>query len=268
MRAGKPLWFPCSCIMMERVMTNTLFLVTLAEMEVAFRFHLSGTGMLFRSYKHKYLTEENGRKVLSVEMDRIRAYSAEQNCTPELAEFFCLMDEAADYLAEHGCTMFHGVAFSFGEGAYILTAPSGTGKSTQYRNMRTLFGPRISIINGDKPILGYASDGGIIVYPSPWTGKEGWAGTEQAPLHGLILLEQGRKNLIQELDRQAAALPVIEEFIYRAKTRQGVHSVCRMADRMLRTVPLYRFINRGDAASSALLFEHIMRIEESWQLDT
>ena len=245
-------------------MTSKDLLVTLAETEVAFRFQFSGTGMLFRGFEHKTVPNNYNGPWLSVDREIILAYSCEQDCTQEFAEFYCLLDEAADFVTLHGSTVFHGVAFIYQKGAYILTAPSGTGKSTQYRNLRTMFGPQIRIINGDKPILGRGPDGQIIVYPSPWTGKEGWAGSGSAPLHGLILLEQGQVNTVKAMDMQEAVLPVIVEFIYRARTRQSVHTVFRMADSMLRGTPLYRFINRGDAASSAMLYDLITRVEKLW----
>ena len=55
-----------------------------------------------------------------------------------------------------------------------------------------------------------------------------------------------------------------QEFIYTAKSRESVHTVCRMADSMLRRTPLYRFINRGDAESSAMLYDLIKRVEKLW----
>ena len=239
-------------------------LVTFKETEIAFRFQFSGTRMLFRNYEQKMVPVNYNGPYLSVDLKRIQANSQKLNCTQEFAEFNCLLEEAADYLTLNNSTIYHGVAFIYENGAYILTAPSGTGKSTQYRNLRTMYGPGIRIINGDKPALGWSPDGQIIVYPSPWTGKERWAGKDKAPLHGLILLEQGHKNIVKAMDMQEAVLPVMEEFIYTARSKESVHTVCRIADSMLRRTPLYRFINKGDAESSAMLYDLIMRVEKLW----
>lgn len=245
-------------------MISKEMLVTLAETEVAFRFQLSGTGMLFRSFKHKIVPQNFKGTILSVDMDRILEYSSQQKCSMEFAEYCCLLEETADYLPLNNNVIYHGVALIYGKGAYVLTAPSGTGKSTQYSNLRTMYGNRIRIINGDKPILGWASDGQIIVHPSPWTGKERWAGKEKAPLHGIILLEQGQTNIVRPMDMHEAVLPIIQEFIYTAKTRESVHTVFRMADTMLRGVPLYKLINKGDVESSAMLYDIIVRTEQLW----
>lgn len=245
-------------------MTSKGMLVTIAEIEMAFRFQHRVTWELFRNFEHKTLPVNYNGPCLSVDRKKIQAYSYEQNCTQEFAEFYCLLIEAADFLTLNNSTIYHGVAFIYEKGAYILTAPSGTGKSTQYRNLRTMYGSRIRIINGDKPALGWSRDGQIIVYPSPWTGKEGWAGRHKAPLHGLIFLEQGQTNIVKTMNMQDAVLPVIEEFIYTARSRQSVHTVCRMADSMLRGTPLYRLINKGDAESSAMLYDLITRVEKLW----
>ena len=246
------------------VMISEGLLVTIAEIETAFRFQYGGTEMLFRKYEHKAVPVNYNGPYLSVDRNKIHAYSYEQNCTLEFAEFCCLLEEAADFLTLNNSTIYHGVAFVYGRGAYILSAPSGTGKSTQYRNLKTMYGSNIRIINGDKPALGWSTDGQIIVYPSPWNGKERWSGTDKAPLHGLILLEQGQTNVIKAMDMKEAVLPVMEEFIYTARSRQSVHTVCRMADSMLRMTPLYRFINKGDTESSAMLYDLITRVEKLW----
>ena len=243
-------------------MKNTEFLITLAETEVAFRFHFSGTGMLFRSYEKKTVSDDYHGRYLSAEPDKIRAYADESSCSMEFAEYNCLMMEAADFLTEIGCTMFHGVAFIYGSGAYILTAPSGTGKSTQYRNLRHLYGRSCRIINGDKPILGPGHDDRIIVYPSSWNGKENWAGKDHAPLRGMVILEQGPENVLKEMNMHDAMLPVMEQFIYTVPSRESVHTVCRMADTIISNIPLFHFVNRGDYASSRMLFDCIRKVED------
>lgn len=220
--------------------------------------------MLFRSYKKKEIPSGYAGRFLSADINAVTAFAREQNCSMEVAEYNCLMMIAADYLTEVGAAMFHGVAFCFGSGAYILTAPSGTGKSTQYRNLKRLYKNQVRIINGDKPFLKPGSGGKIIVYPSPWKGKENWGGNEFAPLRGLVLLKQGQNNIMKCMSREEAALPIMEQFLFTAPNRKSVHTVCRIADIMIKTVPIYHFENRGDLASSQMLFECIEKLESKW----
>ena len=49
-------------------------------------------------------------------------------------EFRCLIEPTARALLSCGCTLFHAVAFERSGRAFLITAPSGVGKTTQYRN--------------------------------------------------------------------------------------------------------------------------------------
>lgn len=238
------------------------FLITLAGIDAAFRFHFGGTGVLFRSYGEKSVPAGYTGPFLAAEWEDIEAYAAEHRCSMETAEYNCLMTVTADFMAERGRALFHGVAFLYGQDAYILTAPSGTGKSTQFRNLRQLYGDRFRIINGDKPLLGLGPDGQIIVYPSPWNGKEHWGSTKQGLLKGLYLLEQGQENRLEAMDGREAAVKILEQFFYTAPTRQSVHTICRISDIMLKRIPLYHFVNKGDFESSTMLCEKITGRDE------
>lgn len=237
-------------------------LITLAGIEAAFRFHFDGTGVLFRGFESRLVPDGYTGPILSADRNAIEAYAQEHHCSMETSEFSCLMTVTADFMAENNRAMFHGVAFFYGQDAYILTAPSGTGKTTQYRNLRSLYGDRFRIINGDKPFLGTGADGQILVYPSPWKGKERWGGREHGPLKGLFLLEQGQENRLEVMDSAEAAVPTLEQFLYTAKTRQSVRTICRLADTMLQKTALYHFINQGDYESSSILYDRIMEIAE------
>lgn len=198
---------------------------------------------------------------LRVPAEKILKHASETGCPPEHSEFDYLARAAGIWLSEHGTVMFHGVAMIRGGGAYLLTAPSGTGKSTQYRNLRLLYGDRYRIINGDKPLLRLEEGGEIIVCPSPWNGKEGWGGRKEAPLKGVYLLKQGKENLIRRLSSEESLMFVLSQFLYADASEAGIHAMCRTADAMLTGMPVFSFENRGDRASSAMLDRHIGREE-------
>ena len=213
--------------------------------------------MLFRNYIKKTVPAGYTGTFLTADKKVIEAYADEHRCSMETAEYSCLMTEAADFMTEQGHAMFHGVAFLYGQDAYILTAPSGTGKTTQFRNLRNMYGNQFRIINGDKPFLGYSPAGQIMVYPSPWNGKEHWAGTEHGLLRGIFLLEQGSENRLEVMDGRDAVLQILAQFLYTAPTRKSVHTVCMLADTMLRKTDIYHFVNKGDYESTSMLYEII-----------
>ena len=97
--------------------------------------------------------------------------------------------------------LMHGSCIAVDGAAYLFTAKSGTGKSTQYLNWRRLFPGEIRMISGDMPILEARGDGSVWVHPSSWNGKERLFGASAAPLGGIVFLEQGQAWRHRHLER-------------------------------------------------------------------
>ena len=77
--------------------------------------------------------------------------------------------------------------------AYVFSAPSGTGKSTQADIWHREFGAEI--INGDKVILA-VENGTVTAWGSPAAGSSGIYKNIGAPVAAIILLEQSNRNEI------------------------------------------------------------------------
>lgn len=120
--------------------------------------------------------------------------------TPAQAEELCLYREIAENIPFYDGAVFHGAAIEYRGKAYIFTAPSGTGKSTHIGLWKKYLGEKVTVINGDKPIL-TRKNGDIYVHGTPFAGKEGWQANRSAPLGGICILSRGKKNQI------AAAAP-------------------------------------------------------------
>lgn len=164
-------------------------------------------------------------------------------------------------LAYNRC-VFHGTAFLWHEKAWIFSAPSGTGKTTQYRRWRKLYHDEVKIINGDKPILEFKEDHTIMVHPSPWKGKERWGSMLNAPLGGIIYLEQGKENKIECMAPQDAVIPLYKQFLFLPEKEEYIHAVCRMEDTLLRNIPVWKLINKGDLESAQLTHDVLLKYLE------
>lgn len=175
------------------------------------------------------------------------------------AEYNLLMEQFAKQLLGYDRCLFHGVALCTDERAWLITAPSGTGKSTQYLRWKELYGDQVRLINGDKPILEFQSGGDIIVHPSPWMGKERWRGNGPAKLAGIIYLEQGKKNQICPMAVCEAVIPLYTQFLYRPEEKSEILQVSSMLDRILRTVPVWKLVNRGDLESARLTHDTVLK---------
>lgn len=168
------------------------------------------------------------------------------------AEYWSLLDLTASALLKRDSCIFHSAAFIWRGKAWVLTAPSGTGKTTQYRLWRTLYRDRVRVINGDKPVLEMDEDGNILVCPSPWSGKENYGGLRTAPLGGMIWLEQGPVNSIRRTKGTEAVPRIFSAMWNLPESEEDVSAMSRITETIVTRYPVWKLTNRGDAASAEL----------------
>ena len=169
----------------------------------------------------------------------------------DVAEFKALCELTGRFLLRWDCCLFHAVSFLWRDRAWLLTAPSGTGKTTQFLNWRKLAPLEIMMISGDDPTLELRGEE-IRVHASPWNGKESIGTRRSAPLGGVVVLEQGGENRITRLAPREALEALFKSLAFEPETEAEIRATCRILDGMLNR-PVWKLVNRGDLASTELL---------------
>ncbi len=224
-----------------------------------FSLHFDETIKFFGSFTKSVETIlENAISVKDYEFEDWKLLGNEVNA---YGEYSLLSLQTSEALFEHQRFVFHSVALRWHDKAWLITAPPGVGKSTQYKNLKELYGDEFSIINGDRPIIQIMENGGIMVHPSPWNGKENWQGADAAPLAGIICLKQGQDNAIKPLTAKEAAVTVLASVFHSYENEQIVRKAAKLATAMLKPTPVWFLTNKGDLASSALLRDTLMEWE-------
>jgi hypothetical protein len=175
------------------------------------------------------------------------------------AETKCLLNLVSDAMMEQGCFLFHAAAFVLDGRAYLMAGPSGAGKSTMYSLLKRIYGPEISVISGDNPVLRLEHDGGFIVHPSPWNGKEGWGTDRCAPLGGMILLCKGKDNILKKIPPEEAAVPVFHGINTYAADEKHIRLMLGLEEKLLCASPIWYFTNTGTEAAAELLYGYIRK---------
>ncbi len=168
-------------------------------------------------------------------------------------ESICTYRELCDIASQNGVMLLHAATVKVNGKAYAFSAPSGTGKSTHIRLWRRVFGERISILNGDKPLV-REKDGVITAYGTPWCGKEGWHANDQAPLAALCFIERAETPRIRPLGKDEAVGRVFGQLL-KPTHAEGVKEVLRLTDILIRNVPLYLLSCDISEAAARLSFE-------------
>ena len=174
------------------------------------------------------------------------------------AESYILMAHVSRYLLKKKRVLIHGTAFCWQDKAWLITGPSGIGKTTQLRYWQKYWKDEIELIGGDKCVLEECEDSTFRLYPSPWTGKEKDQGTGSGILGGMILLRQDECNCIASINAKEAVVPLFDQLLINGETKEELIKAGAILDGLLKAVPVYLLKNRGDAASAILTRDYLM----------
>ena len=157
----------------------------------------------------------------------------------------------AELLVERNTVMLHGSTVAVDGQAYLFTAACGTGKSTHTRLWRELFGERAVMVNDDKPFL-QVTDGGVLVFGSPWMGKHGLGNNIRAPLRGICILTRGPNNRIWPIGR-ADAVGMLRSQIYLPEGREL--SALELLEQIMEYVPLWHMECTCDQDAARIAYD-------------
>lgn len=101
------------------------------------------------------------------------------------------------------CVGLHGVTLLCGNEIIILSAPSGTGKTTLGKLLEK-YSDAI-IINGDFALL-TPTDDGVIFEPTPFCGSSGRCLNHRVRVNRVVFLEQGKTNEWRKLEEREAII--------------------------------------------------------------
>ena len=163
----------------------------------------------------------------------------------------------SDALLPFDRCLIHAAAVRYRDRAWLLAGPSGVGKSTQIRSLQSLEPGAFGVICGDRPVLELREDGSVMVWPSPWNGKENWYGAEAAPLAGIILIQRGEESKVEPLTPRDAVVPVYAQLIQTGESLQTMQLAARFEDRLLQAVPTHRLTASDIPTSGQALYAHL-----------
>ena len=156
-------------------------------------------------------------------------------------EISALYRKIADILIERNIVVFHGSSFSVDNNGFIITARSGVGKSTHAKLLEEYLKDKFIYINDDKPLL-EVKDNGVIIYSSPWNGKERRGNNISSPLRTIIFLNRGIDNTYKKIeDKREKAL--------------------KIADILLKGINMYEIYVNKDISAAKMTYERIIKNE-------
>ncbi len=134
--------------------------------------------------------------------------------------------------------LMHGSCVAVDGEGFLFTAKSGTGKSTHARLWCRLLGDRAIMINDDKPLV-RISNGGAVIYGTPWSGKHRLNTNCAVPLKAVCVLERAEQNNIHRITA-AEAYPFLLQQIYRPSEASAAVRTVQLIEKLPGSVDLWR----------------------------
>ena len=175
------------------------------------------------------------------------------------AESIAIYSKIADLIPRYDAILMHGAAIAEKDNAYLITAPSGVGKTTHVNNWLASFGEEVHILNGDKPIIRYF-DGVPFVCGTPWRGKERLGVKEKKRLGAIVIFRRGEKNRAVRVKPEEVSARLLSQ-IYVPRGIAEMQMALSILDKLLSDVPLIVAECNMEKSSASVVRDAIVRAQ-------
>ena len=132
---------------------------------------------------------------------------------------------------------------------WLFVGHSGAGKSTL---ARLWAGREVSVLSDDRIVL-REIDGVIRMFGTPWHGEAGFAVATSAPLAGIVVIEHGNSNRINDLNGISAVSELMARSFVPYHEAEALETAIDVLGVAAERVPCCRFRFRPDATAVDVL---------------
>lgn len=153
-------------------------------------------------------------------------------------ESLAVYRKIAEEMISRGGFLLHGVVLSVNGVGVAFLAKSGVGKSTHLALWQEVLGEKVTVINGDKPLVRII-DGKVYAYGTPWAGKEGLETNACVPLKKICFLERAEENSCVELEKGEVLMKLLPQ-VYRPKTVLKIAATMDLLESVINGAEFYQ----------------------------
>ena len=214
-----------------------------------------------KRYCGNFLSNKESNFVIDMTMDDLEneKHISEDGKVYANEEISALYRKIANIFIEKGIIVAHGSSFKVNNCGFMVTARSGTGKSTHVRLLNEYLGNELEYINDDKPLI--EVNDGIIIHSSPWNGKERRGNNTSAPLKAIIFLNRGLTNTYKKLDKSADIYFRLMAQVYLPLDKSKREKALKIIDILLKKINFYEINVNTDISSASMTYERIIKNE-------
>lgn len=175
-------------------------------------------------------------------------------------EFTDLYRQIAEWLPNNGAFVLHSATFDVDGVGVAFAAHSGTGKTTHMNLWQQLLGDRMTIVNGDKPIVRFFDDEPETpyAYGTPWNGKEHLGCNMRTPLKHICFIERSETNYVEKMEKSDVIDRIFNQ-VYMPKDPVAVMNTMQLIDRLLSCCNLWTIHCNMDPAAADVAYNTIFK---------
>lgn len=155
---------------------------------------------------------------------------------------------------QYSILSFHGVLMEYQGKGIIISAASGTGKTTHARLWRDY--KNALIINGDRSCC-YKQENQWIGFGIPWSGTSGENINRNVPIHAIVILERGTSNHAEKLDKYTGFQYLFPHLLYPCWDISLTNKTFDLLDDFIHSVDIIRLSCLPNKESVETLLEAI-----------
>lgn len=175
------------------------------------------------------------------------------------AESYLLYRRICERMPAYGVFLLHASVVEMEGRGYAFSARRGVGKSTHTALWQSHFPGRVTVINGDKPLIRRAPDGRFWAYGTPWCGKEGLQVNRKCPLAAICFLEQGNTNGVTVSPLADTAARLMESTVM-PPDPQGRDALTTLLGAAVRDIPAFTLTCRPDTEAAEVAYKVLSQV--------
>lgn len=153
------------------------------------------------------------------------------------------------------CVGLHGVTVVCGNQVLILSAPSGTGKTT-LANLLCRY-THSAVVNGDFALLSVDKTGALTFEPTPFCGSSGISRNVRLHVDRILFLEQAAENRLVPMSAREAYTHLMSNIFIPVWDMKLTGRIKEHVFHIVEHIPIDRYAFSPDPMAAELLYQYI-----------
>ncbi len=200
-------------------------------------------------------------KIAITDADLLKEASlSPQQFSSSYYEFIAVMRKLAEWLPQNDAFLLHSATFDVDGVGVAFAAHSGTGKTTHMRLWKEYLGDRMTVINGDKPMIRFFDSSPYpTAYGTPWNGKENFGCNGKTELRHICFIERSEKNYAEKAEKQEIINKIFNQVFIPRHNPQIAMKALELIDRLLSVCELWTIHCNMDSDAGEIIYKQIFK---------